>query len=50
MKTDSQGRPYFSFRVYLFVKFTPLYLAQDTINHAAAGNLKNKIFTRNKFP
>lgn len=49
MKTDSHGRPSLSLKVYLFIKFSPLYLTQDIMDHAAAGNLKAKTVPRNKF-
>lgn len=49
MKMDSHGRPSVSFKVYLFIKFSPVYLIQDTTDHAAAGNLKTKTVPRNKF-
>lgn len=49
MEMDSHGRPSESFKVYLLIKFSPLYLIQDTVNHAAAGNLKPKTVPCNKF-
>lgn len=49
MKTDRHGRSSVYFKVYLYIEFSPLYLFQDTIKHAAAGNLKVKTVPCNKF-
>lgn len=38
-----------SFKVYLYIEFSPFYLIQDTTDHAAAGNLKVKTVPWNSF-
>lgn len=47
MKMDSRGGHLFLLR--WFINFSPLYLTQDIINHAAAGNLKAKTIACNEF-